>query len=100
MNTTMLPTKQEPPKWLKILVICLLVLGIFFRFAHLGYKVYWVDAAFTSLAISGHTLDEAQQEIMSYEDVIPITTLNKFQQINPDRGLKSTLKLTVANDTE
>ncbi|MBH8561900.1 glycosyltransferase family 39 protein [Nostoc sp. CENA67] len=100
MNTTPLLTKQEPPRWLKILVISLLILGIFFRFAHLGHKVYWVDAAFTSLAISGHTIDEAQQEIMSYEDVISIATLDKFQQINPDRGLKSTLNYLINSEPQ
>lgn len=100
MNTTQILTKQEPPRWLKILVICLLVLGIFFRFAHLGHKVYWVDAAFTSLAISGHTIDEAKQEIMSYEDVIPIAKLNKFQQINPDRGWKSTFNYLINSEPQ
>ena len=30
-------------KWLRFLIVVVLVLGIFFRFANLGKKVYWID---------------------------------------------------------
>ncbi|OBQ41827.1 MAG: hypothetical protein AN485_01035 [Anabaena sp. MDT14b] len=43
--------KQNAPIWLKILVIFLMGLGIFFRFAHLGQKAIWYDEAFTALFI-------------------------------------------------
>ncbi|CAD5966311.1 Dolichyl-phosphate-mannose-protein mannosyltransferase [Planktothrix tepida] len=92
--------KQHPPTWLKSIVICLLALGIFFRFAHLGHKVYWHDESFTSLAISGHTLAEIKQEIFNHQGIIPITTLDKFQQINPDRGIGDTVRYLITSDPQ
>ena len=39
-------------------MIVILVLGIFFRFANLEKKVYWIDEGYTSLRISGYTESE------------------------------------------
>ena len=35
-----------------------LVVGVFFRFANLDAKVYWHDETYTSLRISGYTVNE------------------------------------------
>ncbi|GAX42414.1 hypothetical protein NIES4075_34150 [Tolypothrix sp. NIES-4075] len=91
--------KQIPPIWLKILVIFLIGLGIFFRFAHLGQKAIWYDEAFTSLAISGHTVSEVRQEVFN-ERIIPVAALDKYQHLNPDRGIDDTVRYLITSDPQ
>ena len=91
--------KLISPIWLKILVILMIGLGIFFRFAHLGQKAIWYDEVFTSLAISGHTVAEVQQEVFN-ESIIPITALDKYQHLNPDRGINETVRYLITSDPQ
>ena len=91
--------KQNAPIWLKILVIFLMGLGIFFRFAHLGQKAIWYDEAFTALAISGHTVTQVQQEVIN-EGVIPVAALDKYQHLNPDRGVNDTVRYLMTSDPQ
>jgi len=91
--------KQNPPIWLKVLVIFLIGLGFFFRFAHLGQKAIWYDEAFTLLAISGHTVTEVQQEVLN-EGVIPVAALDKYQHLNPDRGINDTVRYLMTSDPQ
>ncbi|MEH2122773.1 glycosyltransferase family 39 protein [Nostoc sp.] len=91
--------KLIPPILLKILVILMIGLGIFFRFAHLGQKAIWYDEVFTSLAISGHTVAEVQQEVFN-ENIIPITALDKYQHLNPDRGINETVRYLITSDPQ
>ncbi|MEH1822391.1 MAG: glycosyltransferase family 39 protein [Nostoc sp.] len=104
MEKLQLLAKSNPPSWLKILVISLIGLGIFFRFTHLGQKVYWYDETATSLAISGHSLVEVKQEFFSNldnnESVIPVITLDKYQRINPDRNVADTVRYLITSDPQ
>ena len=99
MNAAEFIEGKQPPNWLKILVICLLVLTIFFRLAHPGQRIYWYDESFTSLAISGHTLDEVKQEVF-HGEIINISALDKYQHINPDRGVGDTINYLVTSDPQ
>ena len=99
MNATQLLEGKQPPTWFKILVISLLVLAIFFRFAHPGKRVYWYDEAFTSLAISGHTIAEVQQEVFN-QKIINVSALDKYQHINSDRGVADTIRYLVTSDPQ
>ncbi|MEH2306729.1 glycosyltransferase family 39 protein [Nostoc sp.] len=104
MDKLQLLAKSNPPTWLKILVISLIGLGIFFRFTHLGQKVYWYDEIATSLAISGHTLAEVKQEVFSNwgnnPGIIPAITLDKYQHINPDRTVADTVRYLITSDPQ
>ncbi|MBN3895409.1 MAG: glycosyltransferase family 39 protein [Nostoc sp. NOS(2021)] len=104
MDKLQLLAKSNPPTWLKILVISLIGLGIFFRFTHLGQKVYWYDESATSLAISGHTLAEIKQEVFSNgsnnEGVIPVSTLDKYQHINPELSVADTVRYLITSDPQ
>lgn len=73
------------------LIIIVLVLGIFFRWATLGEKIYWIDETFTSLRISGYTENELVREV-SEAGIIGIKTLQKYQQINPDKTVLDTIR--------
>ncbi len=91
--------KQNPPIWLKVLVIFLIGIGIFFRFAHLDQKAIWYDEAFTLLAVSGHTVTEIQQEVLD-EGVIPVAVLDRYQHLNPDRGISNTVRYLMTSDPQ
>ncbi|HEY9647739.1 MAG TPA: glycosyltransferase family 39 protein [Chroococcidiopsis sp.] len=73
-----------------------MVIGIFFRFANLDNALYWKDEAYTSLRISGYTKadflrDEFQGQVLNYDD------LAKYQQLNPDKGIDSTISSLAAD---
>lgn len=87
------------PIWLRLLIVFLIGLGIFFRFAHLGQKAIWYDEAFTFLAISGHTVTEVQQEVLN-QGVIPMAALDRYQHLNPDRGISDTVGYLITSDPQ
>jgi uncharacterized membrane protein len=68
-------------KWLQFLIVVVLVLGIFFRFANLGQKIYWVDESYTSLQISGYTEFELIKQVGDGQ-VRNIKYLQKYQRLN------------------
>ena len=76
---------------LRILLIILLVMGVFFRFVNLEGKSYWIDEVFTSLRISGYTQAEVIQEL-SQGQVISLDELQKYQRPNPEKGITGTIK--------
>ncbi len=80
-----------PQPWLRFLIIVILVMGIFFRFANLDQKLYWNDEVITSLRISGYTWTEMFQQDFDGR-VISIEDLRKYQRINPEKGLIDTVK--------
>ncbi|HEY9813394.1 MAG TPA: hypothetical protein V6D31_07650, partial [Candidatus Sericytochromatia bacterium] len=84
---------HNPPldKWLGFLIIVVLVLGIFFRFANLGQKVYGMDETYTSLRISGYTEAELIQEVIDGK-VRNIKYVQKYQRINSEKTVVDTVK--------
>lgn len=77
--------------WLRVVIVVLLVLGIFFRFANLDLKVYWEDEAFTSLRISGYTESELIQQVFNGQE-IKVADLQKYQRPNPEKSVFDTIK--------
>ena len=88
-----------PRNWLFFLISIILVIGIFFRFANLDRKFYWIDETYTSLRISGYTEAKMLQEI-SYQEIISPSDLQKYQQINSDRNLNDTLRSLATEDPQ
>lgn len=90
-----------PPldKWLRFLILVILVIGIFFRFANLDRKFYWIDETYTSLRVSGYTEAEMLKQI-SYQQTILPSDLQKYQQINPEHNLTNTLHSLVKEDPQ
>jgi uncharacterized membrane protein len=84
---------HNPPldKWLRFLIVVVLVLGIFFRFANLGKKVYWIDESYTSLRMSGYTESEFIQQVADGQ-VRNIKDLQKYQRINSEKTVVDTVK--------
>lgn len=80
-----------PTKGLRFLILAVLILGIFFRFAHLDQKAYWYDETFTSLQLSGYRPDEIAQKMIDGR-VISITELQKYQYPTPEKNVFDTIK--------
>jgi uncharacterized membrane protein len=76
---------------LRFLVLVLLILGVFFRFANIDKKFYWYDEVFTSLRISGYTQTEVLHEISSVQ-LVAAKDLMKYQRSNPTKNLGDTVK--------
>jgi ABC-type dipeptide/oligopeptide/nickel transport system permease subunit len=81
-----------------LLIAGVLVAGLFFRFYNLEKKAYWYDEVGTSLYISGYTKAEVQQIVGDKE--IGINELKRFQRVNPDRGLLSTMTVLAVDDAQ
>lgn len=79
------------PIWLRFFFITILAIGIFFRFAHLGQKVYWYDEVFTSLRVSGYTEGDAV-DYLSNHNLISSQELYRFQQTNSVKNPLDTIK--------
>ncbi|XZN91272.1 MAG: glycosyltransferase family 39 protein [Microcoleus sp.] len=78
-------------KGLRFLMIFILVLGIFFRFANLENKVYWIDEGYTSLRVSGYTESELIKELGEGK-INEIETLQKYQHLNAEKNVFDTVK--------
>lgn len=90
-----------PPldRWLRFLIILALVIGIFFRFANLDRKFYWIDETYTSLRISGYTEAEMLKQT-TYQQIISPSDLQKYQQINSEHNLTDTLHSLATEDPQ
>jgi uncharacterized membrane protein len=91
--------KYFPPVWLRFLIIILLILGIFFRFAYLDRKVYSHDEAYTSLRISGYTKTEFVQQAFNGR-VFAVGDIQKYQQPNSEKGLINTINSLAVEDAQ
>lgn len=79
--------KIEPyQKWLRPLIIVLLILGIFFRLANLEQKPYWGDESLTSQRIAGYISTEFI-DIIRESNVISVKEMEKYQRPNSDKDL-------------
>ena len=86
---------QIPPKPWRFLLIILLVIGIFFRFANLGQKAYWYDEVSTSLTVAGYTETEIVQSHNTTDDPIEPKFLQKYQSISPEKSVSDTIRRLV-----
>jgi uncharacterized membrane protein len=84
---------------LRVLIIILLVIGVFFRFANLDHKVYWHDEAYTSLRIAGFNTQEIRQEIFQNRLITP-QDLQKFQRMKPGSTMADTIESLAIEDPQ
>ncbi|MBD2493013.1 glycosyltransferase family 39 protein [Nostoc sp. FACHB-280] len=85
--------------WLKVLVISILILGIYFRFVNLDKKVYWTDEVYTSLWLSGHPSTEIIEKFYNGE-VVNVGILQQYQQVNPAQGISSAMVRLAIEDSQ
>jgi uncharacterized membrane protein len=86
-------------KWVRFLIIVILVMGMFFRFANLQKKVYWIDEGYTSLGISGYTESEFIQELGDGQ-IKQIKSLQNYQRINAEKSVFDTVKKLALEESQ
>ena len=86
-------------KWVRILIIVILVMGIFFRFANLENKVYWIDEGYTSLRISSYTESEFIQKLGDGQ-IKQIKILQKYHRINAEKSVFDIVKKLALEESQ
>lgn len=84
---------------MRVFLLIVLILGIFFRFTHLDHKVYWYDEAITSLRASGYTEQEVVEHF-SQKSVVSVTELQHYQHPDGTRSIIDTAKSLVKEDPQ
>ncbi len=67
-----------------ILLITVILLGLFFRFANLENKVFWVDEIATAVRVSGYTIPEVTKDLVQ-QDIVTGDVLFSYQTISSDK---------------
>ncbi|MBD2776424.1 glycosyltransferase family 39 protein [Iningainema tapete] len=86
------------PKWLRLFIIIVLLLGVFFRVCNLERKVYWHDEAYTGLRISGYTKQEFVQNVFDGR-TIAVESIKKYQYPS-DKSVLDTVKSLAVEDAQ
>lgn len=89
----MLEHYRLPPKSFRFLIVILLILGIFFRFANLEQKLFWGDECITSVRVAGYQGELVYESVPSDEIITP-EAMKKFQRVNQETSLLDTIKVT------
>ena len=91
--------KNTSNSWLKILVVTVLILGIFFRLFNIDHKFYWFDETFTSLRVSGYTESEVIEQLCNGQE-LSVEDLQKYQQLGTEKTLIDTIKSLASEDSQ
>jgi uncharacterized membrane protein len=91
--------RSRQTNWFQILIVVLLVVGVFFRFANLDYKVYWHDEVYTSIRAAGYTRQEIDRELFQNR-IIPAKELHKFQRLKPGSTTTDTISSLASEDPQ
>jgi uncharacterized membrane protein len=86
---TQIENKNLVFRWLKFLLLIVITIGIVFRFVNLDRKVYWDDEIFTSLRVSGYTVEEVRQQLS--DRIVSTEELQKYQYPNPQKTAFDTI---------
>ncbi|WP_414566613.1 MULTISPECIES: glycosyltransferase family 39 protein [unclassified Anabaena] len=87
------------PSWLRFLIIFVLTMGILFRFVNLEGKIYSHNETYTSLRISGYTVNEVKQQIFNGR-VISRENFAKFQSRNEEKNFSDTIMSLATEDPQ
>lgn len=80
----------------KFLIILLLTIGVFLRFAHLDEKVYSADEVRSILRLSGYTSQEFIDK--TYKgDIISLEEIQKYQKPNSEKNLNDAIHALARN---
>lgn len=90
-------TKQLELRWIKLLAIALLIIGIYCRLGHLDRKVYSVNEAFTLLRASGYGTTEFVETAFDGSIVMAGDFYARYQQLNPNRDLGDAMRAFAGN---
>jgi uncharacterized membrane protein len=78
--------------WLRLLIVIILGLGIFFRLVNLDRKVYWQDETATSLRIAGYAKTEFVQQAFNGQVISVEELQRKYQSLNSEKSWRDTFQ--------
>lgn len=90
---------QIPRQPFSVIILVIVFLGIFFRFANLDGKIYWHDEVYTNFRSSGYTGVEINQSLFQNQWLTP-QDLQKYQEIKPNSTLSDTLNSLATEDPQ
>ena len=99
MPNKLVDSWQLPLKPWRFLLIIVLVIGIFFRFANLDQKVFWFDETATIFKISGYTSEEWKNRFPN-DQLIRVENLPKYYLPNPESNAIDTIGLLAKEDAK
>lgn len=82
-----------PPNGLRFLILIILIIGIFFRFANLHQKLFDGDESITSVRAAGYTTGEVLNSIPR-DTIITPKEMEKFRIVSRETSVLDTLKVT------
>jgi len=91
-------TTSAPP-WLIYLALVTLTIGIFFRFYHLGWKVYGNDEATTSIRVAGYTLADYDRNALDGH-VRSVAELSIYQHVTGKKTAIDTVHSLATEDPQ
>jgi uncharacterized membrane protein len=79
------------PRTSCILLAVALSAGVFFRFDHLGRKLFWLDETVSSMRIAGYRESEVFDRLYDGHEIDP-AELRQYETLDPSRGVVSTIQ--------
>ena len=93
------PPRAIPPAALTALLVVVLLLGCSFRLHDLGGKLVWHDEVATLIFAAGFPIDEWKAALYT-GDVVDVSAVQRFQQLDPERGVLVTLRGLAEHDPQ
>ncbi len=90
-------TQQLGLRWVKLLAIALLTIGIYCRFGHLDRKVYSADEVLTLLRVSGYGTTEFVETAFDGSIVTAGDFRAQYQQVNSSRNFDDVFRAFTGN---
>ncbi len=84
---------------LKVVIVTVLVLGIFFRFANLDRKIYWHDEVYTTIRATGYTRNELDQALFQNR-LVSVSELSQYHDLKPGSTYQDTLNSLIIEDPQ
>lgn len=75
---------------LRLFITIVLLIGLFFRFYNLDYKVYWDDEVYTSLRVAGFTETEVVKEFSSNQ-ISQVSDIQKYLHFSSNKNVTDTI---------
>jgi uncharacterized membrane protein len=90
--------RRQPPRWLLLLLLSVIVVSLCFRFTHLERRFYWNDEAVTGLRTAGYQIGDFKSQFDNR--IIDFRDLQVFQQPKPGAGLDATIQSLAIEDAK
>ncbi|PZU92849.1 MAG: hypothetical protein DCE90_17480 [Pseudanabaena sp.] len=99
MTSSQSSTPPKLSRWLQLILIAFLTLGIILRFTNLDQKNYWLDEVATSLRLGGYTIADVSERFYDNQ-IVTVADLQKYQSPAPDKTIIDTINSLVADDPQ